>query len=141
MVDHGLVVTGRDGPALLGWSCRACGATFFPRRAGCARCGGQDLEERVLSRTGKLFTFTIQGFTPKPPYDGSPEFEPYGVGYVDLGDVLVEGRLTENDASKLAIGSDMETVVVPYARDTSGNEVSTFAFRSLGADSSVQERS
>ena len=43
-----------------------------------------------------LWTWTTQGFEPKPPYVADGEFEPYGVGYVEFpGFLRVEGRLTE----------------------------------------------
>ena len=49
-----------------------------------------------------------------PPYAGDPdEFEPYGVGYVELaGEVRVEGRLTEADPERLRIGMPMELVLI-----------------------------
>ena len=55
---------------------------------------------------------------------------PFGVGYVELpGEVKVETRLTESDPDVLALGMEMELVVVPFRTDDDGNEVVTFAFR------------
>ena len=62
------------------------------------------MRERLLARRGTLWTWTVQRFRPKsPPYAGRPEeFEPYGVGYVELpGEVRVEARLTESTPSEL----------------------------------------
>ena len=54
---------------------------------------------------------------------------PYGVGYVQLGDqVIVESRLTINDPEQMRIGMEMEMVVVPFAVDTHGRELLTYAF-------------
>jgi uncharacterized OB-fold protein len=52
-----------------------------------------------LPDRGTLWTWTVQAFEPKPPYR-APEsgFTPYGVGYVDLGEVIVESRLTGEPA-------------------------------------------
>ena len=86
--------------------------------------------DQLLSRTGTLWSYTVQGFRPKSPYNGPDEFEPYGVGYVELpGEVMVEARLTENDPDVLEIGDPMELVVVPFRRDDDGNDVVTFAFK------------
>jgi uncharacterized OB-fold protein len=68
----------------------------------------------------------VQGFRPKPPYAGPEEFEPYGVGYVELpGEVRVEARLTVADPDRLRIGLPVELVIVPF-----GDKV-TYAFAPL----------
>jgi uncharacterized OB-fold protein len=87
-----------------------------------------------LGRRGTLWTWTIQCFPPKsPPYAGTAEdFEPYGVGYVELpGEVRVEARLTEADPARLRIGMPMELVLVPAPGD--GGAL-TFAFRPVEVD-------
>ena len=80
------------------------------------------MAEKRLARRGTLWSWTIQRFRPKsPPYTGPEEFEPYGVGYVELpGEVRVEARLTEADPDKLRIGMEMELTLLPGT---------TFAFR------------
>ena len=76
---------------------------------------------RTLPRRGRLITWTTQGFLPKEPYAGSETeetFRPYGVGLVQLGDVVrVEARLTEADPEKLEFGMEVETVLVALRRD------------------------
>jgi uncharacterized OB-fold protein len=72
------------------------------------------VERILLPRSGTLWTWTTQGFEPKPPYVGGPgEFAPYAVGYVELpGALRVEGRLTESDPARLRIGQSMEVVAI-----------------------------
>jgi uncharacterized OB-fold protein len=94
------------------------------------------MEEHLLPRTGRLWAWTTQEFPPPaPPYAGATgdAFVPFGVGYVALGDeVKVETRLTETDPDVLALGTEMELVIVPF-RTSDGedgdDEVVTFAFR------------
>lgn len=120
---------GSDGPVLVGGRCADCGVVAFPRPGSCARCTGDDVVEHVLTTTGTLWTWTVQGFRPKTPYDGPEEFEPYGVGYVDLGgEVLVEGRLTVSDPALLAIGQRVVLEAQTYAVDVTGRRRVTFAF-------------
>lgn len=129
-VADGLFTWPSPEPRLIGGACRGCGTVTFPQQPSCPRCTGWDVEEHLLPRTGTLWSFTVQGFPPKPPYRGPAPFEPYGVGYVQLGDeVIVESRLTENDPDALRIGAPVELVVVPFRRDDDGNDVVTFAFR------------
>jgi uncharacterized protein len=129
VIDDSVIAGTADAPALIGSRCRRCGVIAFPRQASCAACTSSDVEERRLARKGTLWTWTIQCFPPKsPPYAGSAEdFEPYGVGYVELqGEVRVEARLTESDPERLRIGMPMELVLVP-APGSDG--VLTYAFR------------
>ena len=101
-----------DGSArLVAGRCSACDALTFPPRARCSSCGGETVRE-LLPGHGRLWTWTTQGFEPKPPYIADEgEFEPYGVGYVEFPGLLrVEGRLTT--AAGLEIGMEMNVVTV-----------------------------
>jgi len=129
-IAEGLFTGPPEAPRLIGSRCRACGVVTFPRQASCPRCASLDVEERLLARRGTLWSWTIQCFVPKaPPYVpvDPEEFEPYGVGYVELpGEVRVEARLTESDPARLAIGMPMELVLVPAP---GAGDAVTFAFR------------
>src|SRR3954447_2055767 len=89
-----------DYTQLLGSTCGSCGATAFPVQQRCPKCSAGDMAQVLLPRRGTLVAWTTQGFPPGPPYKGptGKAFVPFGVGLVELGDVIrVEGRLTEND--------------------------------------------
>ena len=133
-VAEGLFTWDGDEPRLIGTRCAACGVVTFPSQGSCSRCNSSDMESIELATRGTLWTWTTQDFRPKsPPYAGTEsdeDYQPFGVGYVELpGQLRVETRLTESDPDKLAIGMEMELVLVPYTTDADGNEVVTFAFR------------
>ena len=116
MLVDGLVAGTPEAPELIGSECRACGVVAFPAQGSCAACTSSDVAERRLARRGTLWTWTVQCFPPKsPPYAGDPgDFEPYGVGYVELpGELRVEARLTEADPERLRIGMPMELALTP----------------------------
>ena len=118
-----------EGPRLVGGRCAGCGAVAFPRPESCARCTGWQINEHLLASSGTLWTFTIQNFLPKPPYDGAADFEPYGVGYVNLdGELLVESRLLTSTADDVSIGDRVVLVVEEYGRNAAGAALTTFAF-------------
>ena len=125
-------------PRLIGSTCTACGTTTFPAQRSCPRCTGTDLQTGPLTDTGRLWSWTIQGFEPKPPYAADGPFTSYGVGYVELatedgtGSVLVESRLTEADPARLEIGAPMRLTFISLRRDDSGAKVMTFAFGPAG---------
>ncbi len=130
-----LTIDAGDGaPRLVGSRCAACGIVTFPAQGSCPRCAFTEMVTQPLARRGRLWAWTTQGFPPPaPPYAGAtgPAFVPFGVGYVDLGDVKVETRLTTASPDELRDGMEMELVVVPFRTDDEGNEVVTFAFRPL----------
>jgi uncharacterized OB-fold protein len=121
-----------EGPQLIGSRCDDCGATTFPAQARCPRTGTATMTELRLPRRGTLVAWTTQGFVPKLPFAGSDTgetFEPFGVGLVQLDDVVrVEARLTESDPAKLGFGMDVELEIVPFYTDEAGDEIMTFAF-------------
>jgi uncharacterized OB-fold protein len=117
-------------PQLIGSRCRACGIVTFPAQDSCPRCASTDMAEHLLARRGRLWAWTTQEFPPPPPYAGpsGKDFVPFGVGFVELGDVKVESRLTTADANALQHGMELELTLVPLRTDEDGNEVMTFAF-------------
>jgi uncharacterized OB-fold protein len=117
-----------DPPRLAGARCATCGTVTFPAQDSCAKCTGSDMARVELPDRGTLWTWTVQAFEPKPPYR-APEsgFTPYGVGYVDLGEVIVESRLT-GDPSRLEIGRPMRLALLPIWPDSDGGDVVTYAF-------------
>jgi uncharacterized OB-fold protein len=121
-----------EQPQLIGGRCDDCGATTFPTQSRCPRCGHAAMSALPLPRQGTLVSWTTQGFPPVLPYAGDPtgaSFEPFGVGLVQLGDVVrVESRLTESDPAKLEFGMDVELTIVPFYVDDEGDEIMTFAF-------------
>lgn len=119
-------------PELLGSRCRRCGEHAFPAQPDCRNCGASDSETVSLGNRGTLWTWTIQGFLPKPPYAGTEtaeNFTPYGVGYVEMPCGLrVESRLKPNTPESLRIGMPMKLVIESLYSDADGNDVLMFAF-------------
>ena len=119
-------------PHLIGGRCANCGNYTFPISPGCPKCAGSDIEAAILGTDGTLWAWTVQGFPPKsPPYLGAndPEqFEPFGVGYVELPEVIVEARLTESEPAKLREGMAMSLTLERLFTNDDGDDVMTFAF-------------
>ena len=117
-----------DPPRLAGARCCGCGTVVFPRQDSCPRCAGGAMSPHVLPVSGRLWSWTLQAFPPKPPYrPPAGGYEPYHVGYVDLGEVLVEARLAIPRA-EIRIGAPVTLTTVPAYHDEDGTEVLTFAF-------------
>jgi uncharacterized protein len=124
-----------SGWSLLGGRCASCGEIFFPAQRSCASCCSTSMLVCELGDHGVLWSWTIQSFLPKSPYDSreaEANFRPYGVGYVQLPCGLkVESRLTVSDPDRLQIGAPMGLTLEPYRTEPDGQKVFTFAFQPL----------
>ncbi len=86
-----------------------------------------------LPRQGRLWTWTEQTFAPRAPFVEPPTgFEPFCLGYVDLGEVIVEARL-DATAAELTTGMDMRLVGSTWL-GPDGQELAGYAFAPVGED-------
>lgn len=122
------ILTDEECPRLIGGQDRETGRIVFPCPTG---ADAERYERTPLSRTGTLWSWTVQRFRPKsPPYAGPEAFVPYVVGYVELpGQTIVEGRIEDVAPEALTIGQTLELALTPFATDADGTTILTYAFR------------
>lgn len=127
-----LLAQGESGLSLLGSQCRQCGEVYFPATGNCTACCGNDLQPCDIGSQGHLWSWTVQDFMPKAPFnsgESEDDFQPYGVGYVQMpSGVKVESRLTTTDPALLRIGMPMALRLVRYGQRADGQALHTFAF-------------
>ena len=129
-VQERLFTWGVGEPQLIGSRCTRCGEVTFPEQQICLNCCTQTMERLLLSRKGRLYSFTIQRHQPPPPYRGPDPFIPYGVGEVELPEgVIITSVLTENDPEAFKIGVEMERVIERFVEDEEENEVVCYKFK------------
>jgi uncharacterized OB-fold protein len=88
----------------------------------------------VLPDSGEIWSWTVQSFPPKEPYRPPAEgHQPYALGYVDLGEVLVEARF-DIPRRLIRIGLPVRLTTVEAYRDEDGTQVLTFAFGPASED-------
>lgn len=105
--------TDEAAPRLIGGRDRETGRIVFPCPAN------ERYEACPLSRTGTVWSYTIQRYRPKsPPYAGPEAFKPWPVAYVELpGEVIVETRLTGIPFEDIRIGMPVELTQIPLDPD------------------------
>ena len=85
--------------------------------------------DRKLSRTGKVYSFTVVMQRPPKYYRGPV---PFAEGFVELPEgVRVETQFTDCDFNDLKVGMDVEMVIEILHKDDDGKEVVTYKFRPL----------
>lgn len=116
-----------DG-ALLGTRCEACGTYAFPPERTLCRnpaCSSTALTDVELSRTGKVWSWSVNHYAAPAPYVGKDPFEPYTVVAVELSreEMVVLGQLAEGiDPSTLRVGAEAEITIETLFTDEDGNE-------------------
>jgi len=113
-----------DAPALLlGGRCRACGETFFPKRAYCAACCSGDQDDAEFGDSGVIETFTVV----HQQLPGSAMVPPYAIVRVKLDDGPGVQTVAANwDPASIRIGDRVQLVVHKVMDDEAGNTVVTF---------------
>lgn len=115
---------------LIGSRCKKCGDCFHPKRAVCANCYSEELEEVLLGTRGKLSTYTIA----RTSYPWTPLVPPFITAQVKLPeDVLAMSLISDCDLDAVRIGMDVELYFWKVREDEEGNEVMAYAFKPITA--------
>jgi len=97
---------------LLGNKCASCGRIYFPPTDFCLDCFGKAMEEAVLSRCGKLYSYT-RCHMPAGRFQ-----PPFFVGLVDMPEgVRVFAPLKTVAGRPFQIGMDMEVKIAELWRE------------------------
>ncbi|MFQ5888261.1 MAG: Zn-ribbon domain-containing OB-fold protein [Candidatus Hydrothermarchaeales archaeon] len=119
-----------DKSCLMGTRCGDCGEVFLGEIIACEQCQSENLESIPLSRTGKLYSYTINWNRPPGDYKGSEPFQPFAVGLVELPDgIRILSVLTDCDFDKLKVGMKLKLSMEELYEDEEGNTVITYKFR------------
>jgi uncharacterized OB-fold protein len=130
-VAEGIFTINEKGVSLIGTRCISCGNHYFPQAISCKnpRCNEKRVEKVLLSKRGKLYSYTIQYYLPPPPFRMESK-GPYAIGLIELPEgIRVMGMLTGLDFEEIKIGMEMELTLERLYVDEKGNEVVTYKFR------------
>ena len=132
-IDEKLFTWPSDEPRLIASKCKSCGFCLFPRIPSCynPNCENKEVEDVLLSRRGKLRSYTVHEYAPPPPFCPPEPFVPFGIGLVSFPEgVDILGQITGCDPHKdLKIGMEVETVIEKLYDDAEGHEVVGWKFR------------
>ena len=109
--------------ALLASKCRSCGQVFFPARSACLDCFKEDMDKITLSKTGKLYSFTIVHM---PAEHFQP---PYAIGWIELPEgVRVFSQIRGWQEQPLEVGVDMR-LSIEKLWEVEEKEMTGYVFR------------
>jgi len=115
--------------------CKRCGTVSFPKGPVCRnpKCKDKaEVEEALLTRRGKLLSYTLVCYPPPPPFVSPQPFVPFPIGEVQFPEgIAIIGQITGCKYENLKIGMDVEMVVEKLFQDEQGDEVVGWKFRPL----------
>jgi uncharacterized OB-fold protein len=117
-----------DGdPHLVAKECKSCGARYFERRSGCAKCSGTSFEKARIPNDGVLRTFTIVSFAAP----GIPV--PFVSGIVDCGGTSVRANVVgvKPDPEHVKLGMKVRLTTFPIGKDSAGTEAINFGYEPI----------
>jgi uncharacterized OB-fold protein len=97
-VDPELVALQGGRLQLKGGCCKSCGALSFPKGQVCTQCLSLEIDDKILSGEGELYSYSRVHMAPKG-WD-----VPYTVGYVDLAEGIRIFAHIDESASSVQIG-------------------------------------
>ena len=128
---EGLFTWPSDEPHLIGAKCKGCGTYFFPKFSQFHKpgCEGGPVEEVLLSRRGRVVSYTKQYYGAPWPFIAPEPFSPYAVVLVALPEgIEVPGQLTGMEMDQVRTNMDVELLVEKLYEDEE-NEFLTWKFR------------
>lgn len=120
---EGLFTIDGDESRLVGGRVPGTESYFFPKHLGGAdpRVGPVELEEVLLSRRGRVWSYTTSHYPPPPPFVVTAEpYEPITIAAVELEHekMVVLGQCTAGVGPEdLEVGMEMELTVDTLYRD------------------------
>ncbi len=122
-------------PRFIASRCKQCGTVSFPKSSVCRnpKCMKKtDVEESLLTRRGKLLSYTLICYTPPPPFVAPQPFVPFPIGEVAFPEgIAIIGQLVGKKYEDLKIGMEVEMVVDKLFEDEKGDEVVGWKFRPI----------
>ena len=116
---------------LVGTRCEGCGSTYFPRALACRNpaCTRPQVAPTLLSRSGVLYSYTVQTFRPPALFRMDP-WVPYAIGLVELpaDRIRVLGMLGGCALQDLQIGMELEMDTRVLYRNEDDQHVLTYQF-------------
>jgi len=112
--------------------CRSCGESTLGTNSNCPNCGGQKVEQVSLANEGTLYTYTVVRHRPPGNYRGPDEFEPFGIGLVEVDGVIRVMAPLKSKIEDLEIGMKVRFHSYPLRTNEAGDEVIAFAYTAGG---------
>lgn len=115
-----------ESPHLVAHECTSCGARYFDRRNGCAKCGATQLAPVTVGNEGRVTAFTVV----RRAMPGVPV--PYVSSIVETDDgTTVRANLIGIDPEAVdfsTLGTRVQLTTFPVGTDDEGTEAVAFGY-------------
>ena len=103
---------------------------MFGSHNSCPNCAGESVEQLPLSKSGKVWSYTIIRHQPPGQYRGPTNpFVPFAEGLVELPEGIRIVSPLDCNIEKVHIGMEVELVVYELYKNEQGQSVLAFKFK------------
>lgn len=120
----------RENVRLLGTKCHICSAVLLGSRENCEACASRNVEVIPLSRTGKIWSYTILRYPPPWVFNmPNPHQPPLPVAWVKLPEGVQIISHIECAPEELHIDLAVELVIDKGWEDEEGHDILMYRFK------------
>ena len=123
----------QDGkPSLIGTHCKSCGDYFFPKTFTChnPKCKEKQIEEVMLSRKGKVDSYSVLYYPPPPPFVAPENYQPIPCVTVKLPEgIIILGMMEGCEPKDVKIGMDVELTVDVLYTNKNNEQILAWKFK------------
>ena len=131
-IAEGLFALSDGKPSLIVTHCKSCGDYFFPKTFTChnPKCKTKEIEEVMLSRKGKVSTYSVMCYPPPPPYVVPEKYVPIPVVAVAFPEgINIIGMMEGCEQKDLKIGMEVELITNVIYTNKNNEDIVCWKFK------------
>ena len=131
-IAEGLFTVSDGKPSLIVTHCKSCGDYFFPKTFTChnPKCKNKEIEEVMLSRKGKVSTYSVMCYPPPPPYVVPEKYVPIPVVAVAFPEgINIIGMMEGCEQKDLKIGMEVELITNVIYTNKNNEDIVCWKFK------------
>ena len=131
-IAEGLFALSDGKPSLIVTHCKSCGDYFFPKTFTChnPKCKKKEIEEVMLSRKGKVSTYSVMCYPPPPPYVVPEKYVPIPVVAVAFPEgINIIGMMEGCEQKDLKIGMEVELITGVIYTNKNNEDIVCWKFK------------
>jgi len=131
-IGNNLFTESEGKPSLIVTHCKSCGDYIFPKSFTChnPNCKDKQVEDVLLSRKGKITSYSVMNYPPPPPFVPPENYQPIPCATVEFPEgINILGMMEGCDPKDVKIGMEVELIIGVLYKNKNNEEILAWKFR------------